>query len=109
MIGMTLSLTGMTAVREMLDERQLERAVKKVTLLIERHAKEYAPVRTGRLRASIHNGQIDRLTYFVGTGVEYGIYVEFGTYKMRAQPFMRPAISRTVMEVQGNLFGGGNK
>jgi HK97 gp10 family phage protein len=27
----------------------------------------------------------------VGTGVEYGVYLEFGTSKMKARPFMRPA------------------
>lgn len=29
---------------------------------------------------------------YVGTAVEYGIYQEFGTRKMPAQPFLRPAI-----------------
>ncbi|WP_248908150.1 hypothetical protein [Halocatena marina] len=30
-------------------------------------------------------------TYIVATNIEYGIYVEFGTYKMAAQPYLRPA------------------
>lgn len=37
--------------------------------------------------------------YSVGTNVEYAPYVEFGTYKMAAQPYMRPA----AREVRGNL------
>lgn len=32
------------------------------------------------------------LSAVVGTPVEYGIYQEFGTRKMDAQPYMRPAI-----------------
>lgn len=31
-------------------------------------------------------------TWVVGTNVEYSVYVEFGTSKMGAQPYFRPAI-----------------
>lgn len=36
----------------------------------------------------------DELTgeVFVGTAVDYGPYVEFGTFRMNAQPFLRPAL-----------------
>jgi len=32
-------------------------------------------------------------TYTVGTAVEYALYLEFGTSKMDAKPFFRPAIN----------------
>lgn len=32
-------------------------------------------------------------TYTVGSGVEYSVYLEFGTSKMDAKPFFRPAIN----------------
>jgi hypothetical protein len=32
-------------------------------------------------------------TFTVGTGVSYSVYLEFGTSKMDAKPFFRPAIS----------------
>jgi hypothetical protein len=32
-------------------------------------------------------------TYTLGTGVEYAVYLEFGTSKMDAKPFFRPAIN----------------
>jgi hypothetical protein len=32
-------------------------------------------------------------TYTVGTAVEYSLYLEFGTSKMDAKPFFRPAIN----------------
>lgn len=38
--------------------------------------------------------------YIVGTGVEYAAYVEFGTSKMQAQPYLEPAV-RTVMRNLG--------
>jgi hypothetical protein len=39
------------------------------------------------------------VTYTVGTNVEYASYVEYGTYRMAAQPYLRPA----AREVQGNI------
>lgn len=37
-------------------------------------------------------------TYVVGTSVEYAVFVEFGTSRMRAQPYFRPAIRETMAE-----------
>lgn len=52
-------------------------------------------VRSGRLRGSItwRLGQ-DALGVYadVGTAVEYGYYLEHGTSKMRAYPFLGPAL-----------------
>jgi len=31
-------------------------------------------------------------TWVVGTNVKYAVYVELGTYKMEAQPYLRPAV-----------------
>ena len=36
-------------------------------------------------------GLDDDTIYFVGSNVEYSIYVEFGTSKMEAQPYLRKA------------------
>lgn len=68
----------------------------KRAIRVERMAKRLAPVDTGRLRASIawqierHHG---RLSAVVGTNVEYAIYQEFGTSRMAAHPFLRPALA----------------
>ncbi len=56
------------------------------------HAKRSAPVDTGALRNSISTEPVARMTYRVQDGVEYGIYQEFGTSRMAAQPFMSPAL-----------------
>jgi len=37
----------------------------------------------------------------IGTAVEYGLYQEFGTRKMEAQPFLRPAADKVVNGTQG--------
>ena len=34
--------------------------------------------------------------YIVGTDVEYAVYVEYGTSRMAAQPYMRPAVKSVV-------------
>lgn len=49
-------------------------------------------VDTGRLRASISHASDDSSAY-IGTNVEYAPYVELGTHKMAARPFLRNAIA----------------
>ena len=51
-------------------------------------------VDTGRLRQSISAVRIDTGHWRVGTNVEYALYLEFGTRKIAARPFMRPAADR---------------
>lgn len=44
-------------------------------------------------------------TWVVGTPVEYSIYVEFGTSRMAAQPYLRPAVEhakRNLASIIGN-------
>jgi HK97 gp10 family phage protein len=63
---------------------------------VERQAKRLSPVDTGRLRNSITwelRTDARGLYAAVGTNVEYAPYVEFGTSKMSAQPFLRPALT----------------
>ena len=67
----------------------------KIALKVEAGAKRRCPVDTGRLRSSItHELRVDAegLHAVVGTDVEYAAYVEFGTSRMHAQPFLRPAL-----------------
>lgn len=65
---------------------------------VQRLAKQGAPVDTGRLRASIHFSPTrpnprGRMTTRVTVRVHYGIHVEFGTSRMKAQPFLGPAFA----------------
>ncbi len=62
---------------------------------VEGAAKRLCPVDTGRLRSSIsHELAVDGrgLVAFIGTNVEYAIYVELGTRFQPAQPYLRPAL-----------------
>jgi HK97 gp10 family phage protein len=53
-------------------------------------AKGLAPVRTGFLRDSI-GCDIEGLDLTLYAGADYASYVEFGTRRMSAEPFLRPA------------------
>lgn len=69
-------------------------------------ARELAPVRTGHLMASIHTefgenteGEAAFDPVQVIADTPYASFVEFGTSKMKAQPFLTPAAEQTEPEV----------
>lgn len=74
-------------------------AVRKAAFDIEAGAKQRAPVDTGYLKGSIQASGPDGkselkpgdLGATVGPGADYGIYVELGTRRMAAHPFLGPA------------------
>jgi len=72
---------------------KLEKILLEVMLAVESHAKDLAPVDTGVLRASIHTiPRSPAPVIKVSDGVSYGVFQEYGTMKMKAQPFLRPAV-----------------
>ena len=55
----------------------------------------YPPnVDTGALRASIRAIRVNENVRWVADGVEYGVWLESGTSRMAARPFMNPAFRR---------------
>lgn len=84
---------------------------------IEAYAKQLAPVGTpesthkkgyvgGRLRSSIQWAPfqgVNAIGGMVSTNVEYAAYVELGTRKMRARPFMETAAALIIPYLQGNI------
>jgi HK97 gp10 family phage protein len=71
---------------------QLQAVVSRAGFAIEAAAKGRCPVRTGTLQRSIHTVLSNNgLTATVGPSVIYGIFVEFGTRRQGARPYMRPA------------------
>lgn len=94
------------------------RALEKCGLTAEGYAKRLAPVDTGNLRNSIsHKVDEDEPAAYIGTNVEYALYIELGTGKYAeggrptpwvyqddegkwhwtagnpAQPFVKPAVA----------------
>lgn len=66
------------------------RALEKIGLAAEGYAKRLCPVDTGNLRNSITHDTDDEAAY-IGTNVEYAVYVEMGTVNTPAQPYLKPA------------------
>ena len=72
-------------------------ALEAVGLQAEGYAKRLCPVDTGLLRNSITH-TADDTTAYIGTNVEYAPYVEYGTSRTKAQPFLKPAANDHVNE-----------
>lgn len=97
-------------------DEAIAKALKEIGDRVERYAKLKAPVDTGTLRRSIGN-EVDGSTVYIGTNLEYALYLEFGTGKFaenggrptpwayqnddgewiwtagnKPQPFLRPAV-----------------
>jgi HK97 gp10 family phage protein len=77
-------------------------AVHPITDAVAKDMRRYVPVLSGDLRSTIrveHGEGFGRVHFGdVSRGIDYHLYVEFGTSKMAAQPFARPALyqARTV-------------
>lgn len=62
-------------------------------------------VDTGRLRRSIEGDDNGKDTAYVGTNVEYAPYVEYGTSRMAARPYLKNALANYVDEYKRILEG----
>lgn len=69
-------------------------AIERGALRVELAAKEMCPVDTGHLRSKIttDKSELQQFLAKVGTNVEYAAYVEHGTKKSKAQPYLHPAL-----------------
>lgn len=76
-------------------DREIAKDLERRAVKVEAAAKRLCPVDTGRLRSSIthETGTDDRgHVARIGTNVVYGVYVELGTSRAKAQPYLRPAL-----------------
>ena len=63
-------------------------------------AQDLCPVRTGFLRSTIGDGAfVGQTSASIPVSCEYAQYVEYGTYKMEAQPYFEPAIEIAMVEL----------
>ena len=99
-------------------EAGCSQALARSLLIVQRRAMIKAPVDTGILRATIGCDMVDATEGTVTSYVDYSIYNEFGTCKMPAHPYMRPALDESVDDItkligeaviaacEGSIMGG---
>lgn len=87
-----MDAAGSVHLRAIVDER----LVHPVTDAVAEDARRYVPVLSGDLLSTIeaeHGEGYGRVHCGdVARGIDYHLYQEFGTSKMEAQPYMRPAL-----------------
>lgn len=91
-------------------EANARMAVKSTADKIVADAKARAPHKTGFLRSSIESKVVSAgKEADIYVWADYAAYVEFGTYKMPARPFLAPAMAAHVDDFAGEVGKGGFK
>ena len=85
---------------ERLTQQRLETAAQ----MVERTAKQMVPVKTGTLKRSITH-VIQKTKAIIGSNLNYAPWIEMGTTKQSAQPYLRPALMANLGKIK-RLFGG---
>ena len=88
-------------------EQAKKKALTEAALIVEGQAVSLAPVDTGNLKNSITH-QVKEDEARIGTNTDYGPYLEFGTRKMPAQPYLRPAFDKSknnIEKILGDVIG----
>lgn len=102
MPNIEISLTDNSDLIKRALEDQLEQALTAVGITAESYAKRDCPVDTGRLRNSItHEVRMNENAVYIGSNVEYAAFVEIGTQRMKARPYLRPAATNHTEEYKG--------
>jgi HK97 gp10 family phage protein len=107
-LGLDRLLGGLAAAPEVLRLEELK-AITQATFAVEAAAKNEAPVRTGRLRSSIHSDVHETATGAegrVGTTVSYATTVELGTKSEYPITAHKTALMIPISSSAG-VFGGG--
>jgi HK97 gp10 family phage protein len=86
-------------------------ALQSAGLLVERRAKQIVVekdvIDTGNLLGNIVTKPPDGDSIEIVSQADYSVFNEFGTYKMAARPYMRPALDETKPEIEkliGTMF-----
>lgn len=95
-------------------DRAIRSGLSAGALIVTADAKRRAPIKTGTLRRSITQAQMqDRLAVRVGTDVPYAARLEYGfterdklgrRYNQPARPYLRPALRENADEVRNTAL-----
>ncbi len=88
--------SNISNVKKAITEAELQ-ALAKIGMVGQAEAVMRCPVDTGTLRRSITNVvNDDEKSVSIGTNVEYAPFVEKGTSRQQAQPYIEPAIMQNI-------------
>lgn len=79
-------------------EIEVEKALQTLSEETVKDAQQRAPVRTGFLRDNI-SGQVTGPNLVVTSAAPYSIFVEAGTRRMAARPFLTPAVEQAKVKL----------
>lgn len=98
MIKVRVTLSNhIDGISDSLNTKGKVKVTRQVAEQVAEQAKEMAPVDTGNLRASIRVER-DGSNHAVVTDVSYAPYLEFGTSRASAHPFLGPAAERVRLD-----------
>lgn len=81
----------------------IDNELKQSTENIKRESKHISPWDTGAMSQDIYDNMIEPFHYEVVSPQYYSIFNELGTRKMRAQPFLYPAVDKEWWKLYGRL------
>jgi len=82
-------------------DRLISQKLVTAALMVERTAKQIVPVLTGTLKRSItHEPVVPKRDVRVGSNVEYAPFIEMGTSKQIAKPYLRPALEANMDKIR---------
>lgn len=58
---------------------------------------------TGRLVSSVAIEQPDDFNAYVGSGLDYALFLELGTTKMQPRPWLQPALDANIEQLPNNI------
>lgn len=79
------------AIKQFLEGPEVRNAMASLGEEVYNEAKSRCPVATGALLSSLFYS-VDGVIVTIGSDLDYAPHVEYGTYKWRGHPFIRPAI-----------------
>ncbi len=110
-IGLEAIIAKLNALPDKLEKKVLRAAVRKGANIIRDKARSYVPYDSGELKKSITTSSIKAKRGVIafnirprnnkkrGVSVFYGRFIEYGTSKMSAKPYMRPAYDEAENQV----------
>jgi len=82
-------------------DRRISQKLVTAALMVERTAKQTVPVLTGALKRSItHEPEVPKREVLVGSNLTYAPFIELGTSRMSARPYLRPALEANMPAIR---------